>query len=79
MKNWNPVKVVNCIASAEKIWGEELKKNYGEDYTAMSIFQLESVDGLNFVSFQNSPLAITAFFKVIFKSLKLDGISYMEL
>lgn len=45
----------------------------------MSIFQLESVDGLNFVSFQNSPLAINAFFKVIFKSLKLDGISYMEL
>lgn len=79
MKNWNPVKVVNCIASAEKICGEELKKNYGEDYTAMSIFQLESVDGLNFVSFQNSPLAINAFFKVIFKSLKLDGISYMEL
>lgn len=26
MKNWNPVKVVNCIASAEKICGEELKK-----------------------------------------------------
>lgn len=79
MKNWVPVKVVNCISSAEKNCMMYLRKAHGDDYAESKFFQLDSAADVSFVHFPNLPFVIEAFFKTVIAALKQDDISYMEL
>lgn len=78
MKGWEPVKVVNCMARAEKACAERLKKLYGEDFqSGAQIYQLEAVANFYFIVLPLSPLAVETFLKNIIRELKMEEISYV--
>lgn len=78
MKEWEPVKVVNCMARAEKACAERLKKLYGEDFqSGAQIYQLEAVANFYFIVLPLSPLAVETFLKNIIRELKMEEISYV--
>lgn len=80
MKCWNPVTLVKFMSTMQKAAREKLKKLFGEeDEKEMTIYQLESVAGKSFLTFQNHPLTIDVFFRNIIPLLGLDDIAYIEM
>lgn len=77
MKGWEPVKVVNFMARAERACGERLRKIYGEDFQpGAQIYQLEAVANFCFIIFPMSPLAMETFLRNMIRELKMEDISY---
>lgn len=78
MKGWEPVKVVNYMARAEKACAERLKKLYGDDFQpGTHIYQLEAVANFYFIILPLFPLAIETFLKNIIRELKMEDITYI--
>lgn len=82
MNNWNPITLVKFMSKIQKIINEKLRKQLGaeeEEEKEVSIFQLESVAGLSFLTFPNHSLAIDVFFRNIIPQFGLEDIIYLEM
>lgn len=80
MNKWNPITLVKILSKIQKIINEKLRKQLGEeDGKDVTIYQLESVAGVSFLTFPNHFLAIDVFFRNIIPQFGLEDITYLEM
>lgn len=79
MVGWHPLTLVKFISKVQKKCNEKFKQCFEYQETDQTIYQLESVNGVSFVTFPIIPVAINAILDGILQELQLKDIFYLEL